>query len=149
MHELIRHGGTGVLCETDEIAGAEAYVHAQHARLRHGARACCGHIEGFKERLSWHGVTPESNPSGGNKLRGLYNITLKSLGAVHKKDPRTPVEHVIDYARAAAATTGFYFMNSPGNDLEGIAGQVGARAATSCCSSPATDRSRTSRSCRR
>ena len=26
VHELIRHGGTGVLCETDETAGAEAYV---------------------------------------------------------------------------------------------------------------------------
>ena len=87
-----------------------------------------GKIEGFKERLTWHGVTPESNPSGGNKLRGLYNITLKSLGAVHKKDPRTPIDHVIDYAEPLTAP-GFYFMNSPGNDLEGIAGQV-ARAAT-------------------
>lgn len=27
------------------------------------------------------------NPSGGNKLRGLYNITLKSLGASVKRDP--------------------------------------------------------------
>ena len=50
------------------------------------ARGVLGHIQGFKERLSWHGVTPESNPSGGNKLRGLYNITLKSLGAVHKNE---------------------------------------------------------------
>jgi altronate dehydratase len=87
------------------------------------ARAVLRHIEGFKERLSWHGVTPEGNPSGGNRLRGLYNITLKSLGAVHKKDPRTPVEQVIDYAEPLTVP-GFYFMNSPGNDLEGIAGQV-------------------------
>ena len=70
-------------------------------------------------------MTPESNPSGGNKLRGLYNITLKSLGAVHKKDPRTRIDHVIDYAQPLSAP-GFYFMDSPGNDLEGIAGQVGA-----------------------
>jgi altronate dehydratase len=122
VHELIRHGGTGVLCETDETAGAEAYV-LRNTRDIEIAREVLRHIQSFKERLSWHGVTPESNPSGGNKLRGLYNITLKSLGAVHKKDPRTPVDHVIDYADPLTAP-GFYFMNSPGNDLEGIAGQV-------------------------
>jgi altronate dehydratase len=96
VHELIRHGGTGVLCETDETAGAEAYVLATPRDVER-ARRPRPHPE-LQERLSWHGVTPESNPSGGNKLRGLYNITLKSLGAVHKKDPRTPVDHVIDYA---------------------------------------------------
>ena len=32
---------------------------------------------------------------------------------------------MIDYAEPLGAP-GFYFMNSPGNDLEGIAGQVGA-----------------------
>ena len=122
VHEMIRHGGTGVLCETDETAGAEAYVLATRATSRRRA-AFCATSRRFKERLSWHGVTPESNPSGGNKLRGLYNITLKSLGAVHKKDPRTPVDHVIDYADPLTAP-GFYFMDSPGNDLEGIAGQV-------------------------
>ena len=124
VHELVRHGGTGVLCETDELSGAEAYV-MRNLRDLDTARAVLRHIEGFKERLSWHGVTPESNPSGGNKFRGLYNITLKSLGAVHKKDPRTRIDHVIDYAEPLGAP-GFYFMNSPGNDLEGIAGQVGA-----------------------
>jgi len=124
VHELIRNGGIGVLCETDELSGAEAYV-MRNLRDLATARAVLRHIEGFKERLSWHGVTPESNPSGGNKFRGLYNITLKSLGAVHKKDPRTRIDHVIDYAEPLDAP-GFYFMNSPGNDLEGIAGQVGA-----------------------
>ncbi len=89
------------------------------------ARALLDRIARFKERLAWHGVTPESNPSAGNKLRGLYNITLKSLGAVHKKDPRSRIDHVIDYADPLGAP-GFYFMDSPGNDLEGIAGQVGA-----------------------
>jgi altronate dehydratase len=124
VHEVVRHGGIGVLCETDELAGAEAYV-VRNVRDLATARALLGKIDGFRTRLGWHGVTPESNPSAGNKLRGLYNITLKSLGAVHKKDPRTRVDHVIDYADPLGAP-GFYFMNSPGNDLEGIAGQVGA-----------------------
>lgn len=122
VHELIRHGGAGVLCETDEVAGGEAFV-MRNTRDLETARAVLRHIAAFTERLSWHGVTPESNPSGGNKLRGLYNITLKSLGAVQKKDPRTRIDHVIDYAHPIDEP-GFYFMNSPGNDLEGIAGQV-------------------------
>ena len=124
VHEVIRNGGTGVLCETDELSGAEAYA-MRNIRDLATARAVLGYIEGFKTRLSWHGVTPESNPSAGNKLRGLYNISLKSLGAVHKKDPRTRIDYAIDYAEPLTGA-GFYFMNSPGNDLEGIAGQVGS-----------------------
>lgn len=124
VHEVVRHGGIGVLCETDEVAGAEDYI-MKNVRDLTTARALVGCIDRFRHRLAWHGITPESNPSAGNKFRGLYNITLKSLGAVHKKDPRTRVDHVIDYADPLGAP-GFYFMNSPGNDLEGIAGQVGA-----------------------
>lgn len=124
VHEIVRHGGTGVLCETDELSGAESYL-VRNVRDGATARALLGWIAAFRTRLSWHGVTAESNPSGGNRLRGLYNITLKSLGAVHKKDPRTRIDHVIDYAEPLPGP-GFTFMNSPGNDLEGIAGQVGA-----------------------
>ncbi|WP_438481299.1 UxaA family hydrolase [Oleiharenicola lentus] len=124
VHEVVRRGGIGVLCETDELSGAESYL-MKNLRDAEIARALLMRIARFKARLDWHGVTPESNPSAGNKLRGLYNITLKSLGAVHKKDPRTRIDHVIDYADPLTAP-GFYFMDSPGNDLEGIAGQVGA-----------------------
>ena len=124
VHEVVRHGGLGVLCETDELTGAESYV-LRNVRDLATARALLGRIADFRARLGWHGVSPEGNPSAGNKLRGLYNITLKSLGAVHKKDPRTRVDHVIGYADPLTAP-GFYFMDSPGNDLEGIAGQVGS-----------------------
>ena len=124
VHEVIRHGGAGVLTETDEAMGAEAYL-LKNVRDLATARAFMDRIESFQEKLRWHGLTPESNPSAGNKLRGLYNIALKSLGAVHKKDPRTRLDAVIDYAEPLGAP-GFTFMNGPGNDLEGIAGQVGA-----------------------
>ncbi|HEY0967968.1 MAG TPA: UxaA family hydrolase [Opitutaceae bacterium] len=124
VHEVVRHGGAGVLCETDELIGAEGYI-LGNVRDLSVARTLLGKIAAFKERLAWHGVTPEANPSAGNKFRGLYNIVLKSLGAVHKKDPRSRVEAVIDYAEPIRQP-GFQFMHSPGNDLEGIAGQVGA-----------------------
>jgi len=123
-HEVIRHGGSANLCETDEAFGGEAYL-LQNVRDLPTAQALLATLAGFRERLAWHGVTAESNPSGGNKLRGLYNISLKSLGAVHKKDPRTRLDYVIRYADRMDSP-GFYFMDSPGNDLEGIAGQVAA-----------------------
>jgi len=124
VHEVIRRGGTGVLTETDEVVGAEAYLLA-NVRDAATARAFLGQIDSFRERLEWHGVTAESNPSAGNRLRGLYNIALKSLGAVHKKDPRTRLDGVLDYA-APLTEAGFHFMNGPGNDLESIAGEVAA-----------------------
>ncbi len=124
VHEVVRHGGAGCLCETDELMGAESYV-LKNVKDLPTARALLTKIAEFKQRLAWHGVTAESNPSAGNKFRGLYNIALKSLGAAHKKDPRTRVEKVIEYAELIQEP-GFHFMNSPGNDLEGIAGQVGA-----------------------
>jgi altronate dehydratase len=127
VHEVIRHGGCGVLTETDEAVGAEAYL-LRSVRDVATARRFLEAIERFRRYLAWHGVTFESNPSGGNKLRGLYNIALKSVGAVHKKDPRTRLENVIEYAEPLRrlAAPGFTFMNGPGNDLEGIAGQVAA-----------------------
>jgi altronate dehydratase len=125
VHELIRQGGSAVMTETDEAVGAEAYM-LDNVRDLATARAFLKSIAHFKTYLSWHGVTAESNPSGGNKARGLYNIALKSLGAVHKKDARTRLEAVIEYAQPLRDTikSGFTFMNGPGNDLEGIAGQV-------------------------
>ncbi|HTL17942.1 MAG TPA: UxaA family hydrolase [Patescibacteria group bacterium] len=127
VHELIRHGGCAVMTETDEAVGAEAYL-LNNVRDLATARAFLSEVDQFKEYLSWHGVTAESNPSGGNKIRGLYNIALKSLGAVHKKDPRTRLENVIGYARPLRELSypGFTFMNGPGNDLEGVAGQIAA-----------------------
>lgn len=121
-HELIRHGGSANLCETDEAFGGEAHLLANVRDLT-TAEAFLATLESFRERLRWHGETGESNPSGGNKLRGLYNISLKSLGAVQKKSPLTRLDTVIDYA-VPMQEPGFYFMNSPGNDLEGIAGQI-------------------------
>jgi altronate dehydratase len=70
-------------------------------------------------------VSGQTNPSGGNIYRGLYNIAIKSIGAARKKDPQMRLDWVIDYGEPMREP-GFYFMNSPGNDLESIAGQVAA-----------------------
>jgi altronate dehydratase len=122
--ELVRHGGSANLAETDELIGAEPYVLA-NVRDLDTARAFLNKLDRFQERVGWHGESAEGNPSGGNNFRGLYNITVKSIGAARKKDPDVRLDYVIDYAEPMTAP-GFYFMDSPGNDLEGIAGQVAA-----------------------
>src|SRR3954470_3820974 len=122
--ELVRYGGSANLAETDELIGAESYILANIRDLQ-TARAFLATIASFQERAGWHGHTGEGNPSGGNNYRGLYNIAVKSIGAARKKDPDVRVDYVIDYS-VPMRSPGFYFMDSPGNDLESIAGQVGS-----------------------
>ena len=120
--EVIRHGGSANLAETDELIGAEPYV-LENVRDAATARRFLDKVENFKRYAANHGATAEGNPSGGNNFRGLYNIALKSLGAARKKDPEVRLDYVIDYGQPMRSS-GYYFMDSPGNDLESIAGQV-------------------------
>lgn len=120
--ELIRCGGAANLAETDELIGAEPYVLDKVCDAE-TARRFLAMIERFKERVSWHGASAEGNPSGGNKFRGLYNIVLKSIGAAMKRHPDVPLDGCLEYAQAIPGS-GYFFMDSPGNDLESIAGQV-------------------------
>ncbi len=122
--EILRYGGSANLAETDELIGAEAYTLDKVKDLA-TARKFLMMQERFKQYAAWHGATADGNPSGGNKLRGLYNIYLKSLGASTKRHPDVRLDEVIDYSERMDAP-GFYFMDSPGNDLESIAGQIAA-----------------------
>ncbi|MCY4089947.1 MAG: UxaA family hydrolase [Caldilineaceae bacterium] len=120
--ELVRYGGAANLAETDELIGAEPYM-MLNVRDADTAAAFLHTIARFQERVAWHGHSAAGNPSGGNKYRGLYNIVLKSIGAAMKRHPDVRLDHVIDYS-APMREPGYYFMDSPGNDLESIAGQV-------------------------
>ena len=122
VREIIRSGGAANLAETDELIGAEPYV-LQNVRDPETAQTYLDMIERFKERTAWHGQTVDANPSGGNKFRGIYNIVLKSIGAARKRHPDVRLDYTIEYAERMSRP-GYYFMDSPGNDLESIAGQV-------------------------
>lgn len=126
VQELLVGGATANLAETDELIGAEEHV---LARVADGSVAgkFLEKQNNFKNYAERHHQTAEGNVSGGNLYRGLYNITLKSLGAGRKKDPATALEQVIGYGEPMTAP-GYYFMDSPGNDLESIAGQVASGA---------------------
>ncbi len=118
----VRCGGAANLAETDELIGAEPYI-LQTVRDPAAAAAFLDCIARYKAFAGRHGHTAEGNPSGGNRLRGLANIVLKSIGAAAKKHPDCRLEGVIPYG-AALPAPGLFFMDSPGNDLESIAGQV-------------------------
>ncbi len=122
--EILRYGGSANLAETDELIGAEAYTLDKVKDLA-TARKFLAVQERFKTWAGWHGASADGNPSGGNKFRGLYNIYLKSLGASTKRHPDVRLDAVIDYSDLMHEP-GFYFMDSPGNDLESIAGQIAA-----------------------
>lgn len=120
--ELIRYGGSANIAETDELIGAESYMLSRVRDLA-TAQKFAAMVDRFKTWAGWHGQSAEGNPSGGNLYRGLYNIYLKSLGAAIKRHPETTLDAVIEYGEPMREP-GFYFMDSPGNDLESIAGQV-------------------------
>lgn len=120
--EVLRYGGSANLAETDELIGAEAYTLDKVKDLV-TAKKFLSTQERFKQLAAWHGASADGNPSGGNKFRGLYNIYLKSLGASTKRHPDVRLDAVIDYSELMTEP-GFYFMDSPGNDLESIAGQI-------------------------
>ena len=122
--EIIRYGGAANLAETQELIGAESYI-LRNVKDKDTAERFLATIERYGALAEWHGTTAEGNPSGGNRLRGLYNIVLKSIGAGMKRHPDVRVDHVIRYGERML-TPGFYFMDSPGNDLESVAGQVAA-----------------------
>ncbi|HYE33448.1 MAG TPA: UxaA family hydrolase [Methylomirabilota bacterium] len=122
--EIVRHGGSANLAETDELIGAEPYVLANVRNLETAERFL-KMADWFSEHAGYHGFSAEGNPSAGNIYRGLYNIVVKSIGAARKKDPAVRLDYAIDYAEPMR-DAGFYFMNSPGNDLESISGQVAA-----------------------
>lgn len=125
--EIIMRGGSAVLAETDELMGAEQWI-VKACKNMEVAKEFETMINRFKAYCYKHGHSPEGNPSGGNKLRGLYNISLKSLGAAMKKPADVRLEGTLEYGERSHFKKGYYFMDSPGNDLESIAGQV----ATGC-----------------
>ncbi len=122
-YEAIRRGGVACLAETDELIGAEGYILTSVAS-ESVAGAFLDTVRSFTDRVAWHGHTAEGNPSGGNIYRGLINIVLKSIGAGRKRDRRVRLDHVIGYAEPIPPGPGYVFMDSPGNDLESVAGQV-------------------------
>ncbi|MFC7339260.1 UxaA family hydrolase [Haloferula chungangensis] len=122
--EVIYYGGSANLTETPELAGAEDYTLSSITDPAIGPRFL-DMLDRFKQQLGWHGGKVDKNPSEGNLLGGLYNITLKSLGAAVKRDPRIPIQHVTEFGERMNFP-GFYFMDGMGGDIASYTGQAAA-----------------------
>ena len=132
------YGSRAILGESPELVGAEPYV-LRNVSARGAAEEFIETTERYKRYGARHGQSVAGNPSGGNLYRGLYNIVLKSLGAARKKPPDIGLDCVLGYGEpmrgwnrdfwdedpdVPANAPRYAFMDSPGNDLESIAGQV-------------------------
>ena len=123
---ITQHGGRAILAESPELVGAEPYILSKVAN-EETARRFIQTTEAYKEYGARHGLSVAGNPSGGNLYRGLYNIVLKSLGAARKKPPSIALDLVLEHGEPMSSygeEPKYAFMDSPGNDLESIAGQV-------------------------
>jgi altronate hydrolase len=122
---LVRSGGTVLITEVPEFCGAE-HIFANRAKDFETGRAVYEMVDWYKEYASKFGAVLNQNPSTGNKIGGLLNITIKSLGAMAKAGT-TRVEGVIGYAETPK-NRGLNLMQGPGYDQESTPGLVGAGA---------------------
>ena len=122
---LIRCGGTVILSETPEIAGAE-HLLMQRACSVSVAHKLADLIRWWHDYAAQYGQTLDHNPSQGNREGGLTTITEKSLGAVAKAGS-APLTDVLDYA-THVAPPGLVVMDSPGFDPASVTGMVAGGA---------------------
>ncbi len=122
---LVRSGGTVLITEVPEFCGAE-HILAGRAKDFETGRAVYQLVDWYKDYASKFGAVLNQNPSTGNKIGGLLNITIKSLGAIAKAGT-TRVEGVVDYAETPK-NRGLNLMQGPGYDQESTPGLVAAGA---------------------
>lgn len=122
---LVSRGGTSLLTEVPELFGAEPvlYRRARTPEVWDQIRAALEWYARYAER---YGVSPNENPSPGNREGGLTNIAIKSLGAVAKAGG-SPIDGVVEYG-VAPSRAGLYIMQGPGYDQYSTPGLVAAGA---------------------
>ncbi|MFY0761486.1 UxaA family hydrolase [Metabacillus dongyingensis] len=121
---IIQEGGSIVMGETTEIIGAE-HILAEKAVNNDVKNKLYQSIARFEEEINRMGVDMRGgNPSPGNIEGGLSSIEEKSLGCISKAGT-APLQGVVDYASEIPGK-GFYFMDSPGNDIECVSGMAAA-----------------------
>lgn len=128
--QLIEEGGTIVMGETTEIIGAEHIVaeKAINKEVEEKLYACVARFEKEVERIG--ADMRGGNPSPGNIEGGLSTIEEKSLGCISKAGT-SPLKDVLDFAEEIPGN-GYYFMDSPGNDIECVSGMAAAGVHVVC-----------------
>ena len=117
---LVELGATSILGETTEILGAEHLLAARAIDPEVGKRIVAM-VARYESSINYEGIDIRgAQPSRGNIEGGLSTLEEKSLGAA-KKAGNAPVTGVLEFGEKPV-TPGLYFMDTPGHDIEQLAG---------------------------
>ncbi|MBM4039078.1 MAG: altronate dehydratase [Planctomycetes bacterium] len=119
-------GATVMVSETTEFIGAEHLLATRGAFPEIGEQARKMVLDCEKLCRFYGADLTGSNPSPGNIEGGITTIEEKSLGCVHKGG-HSPIQEVLDYAQRPTER-GLVLMDTPGNDIESVAGMVAGGA---------------------
>ncbi|KJS22348.1 MAG: carbohydrate hydrolase [Clostridiaceae bacterium BRH_c20a] len=123
---IVDLGGTVILSETPEMIGAE-HLLARRAATPQLGQEILELIKKVENRYLNLGVDFRGgNPTPGNIAGGLTTLEEKSLGAIKKAGSRT-VQEILDYAEKPAKK-GLVIMDTPGHDVESLAGMMAGGA---------------------
>lgn len=117
---LVELGATSVLGETTEILGAEHLLAARAVNPEVGKRIVAM-VARYEASINYEGIDIRgAQPSRGNIEGGLSTLEEKSLGAA-KKAGNAPFTGVLEFGERPTVP-GLYFMDTPGHDIEQLAG---------------------------
>ena len=117
---LVELGATSVLGETTEILGAEHLLAARAINPEVGKRIVAM-VARYEASINYEGIDIRgAQPSRGNIEGGLSTLEEKSLGAA-KKAGNAPLTGVLEFGERPTVP-GLYFMDTPGHDIEQLAG---------------------------
>ncbi len=123
---LLEEGATVIFGETTEVIGAE-HILARRAKNEEVANRILEKVRDMEERAKLLGADMRGGqPTAGNIRGGLTTIEEKSLGAIVKAGTK-PIEDVLEYGERPQKP-GLYFMDSPGREMEFLAGLASAGA---------------------
>lgn len=125
---LIGQGGSSILSETTEVIGAE-HLLARRFEDSGMRDRFLGMVKRVEDRAIALGEDLRSGqPTPGNKAGGISTIEEKSLGCMYKAG-RSPFKGALEYADIIPhGKKGLYFMDTPGQDIEELTGQVAGGA---------------------
>ena len=117
---LVELGASSVLGETTEILGAEHLLAARAIDPAVGKKIV-EMVARYEDSINYEGIDIRgAQPSRGNIEGGLSTLEEKSLGAA-KKAGNAPLTGVLEFGEKPV-TPGLYFMDTPGHDIEQLAG---------------------------
>jgi len=125
---VVENGGSGGFSETTEVIGAE-HVIAARAVNNEVKQKMLKVVRDYKERLEAASIASGINFFGGNPGRqntedGISSMEEKALGAIRKGGTK-PLTEIVGYGEIPEGK-GMFFVNTPGKDLESMAGLAAA-----------------------